>query len=143
MKLITMDPIHDQIHYIPWVDFSELWKYLVISDICIAPFHKNPQHESGVANKVYDYMLGGKPLIVSDCLPQKHLVEKYKCGLVYRDAEEMREAIIRLLQDNELRLKMGKNGYKAVMEELNTDRVKDRLILLYDKIGSSIKQDIK
>ena len=34
---------------------------------------KNEQHESGVANKIFQYMWAGKPLIVSNCLPQQRM----------------------------------------------------------------------
>jgi glycosyltransferase involved in cell wall biosynthesis len=102
-KLINQELPAGRICYIPWIDSNELPSYLNITDICIAPFHKNPQHESGVANKIYEYMLGGKPLIVSDCLPQQKLVEKNNCGLVFRNMTEFRDAIIKLLNDRELR----------------------------------------
>ena len=57
---VNSELLAGRIYYIPWIDLSELNSYLDISDICIAPFHKNPQHESGVANKIFDYMLGKK-----------------------------------------------------------------------------------
>ncbi len=82
-KIINSEQLHDRVNYIPWIDGSELPAYLEITDICLAPFQKNPQHESGVANKIYDYMLGKKPVIASDCKPQKRLIEKYHCGIIY------------------------------------------------------------
>jgi glycosyltransferase involved in cell wall biosynthesis len=133
-KLINNELIADYVHYIPWIDFSELGEYLEISDICIAPLHKNPQHESGVANKIFDYMLGKKPIIASDCRPQQNLIEKYKCGIIYRNETEMKGAIISLLNNKALRNEMGLYGYKAVIEEFNTDKVKGQLLSLYNTI---------
>ena len=125
----------DRIHYIPWIDSKDLPAYLDIIDICIAPFHKNPQHESGVANKIYDYMLGGKPLIASDCLPQQKLVEKHGCGLVFRNNNEFHDMIVRLINDRPLREEMGENGKKAVLNEYHTEIVKDNLIFLYKTVN--------
>jgi glycosyltransferase involved in cell wall biosynthesis len=132
LKLIDHELIADRTHYIPWIEFNELGAYLEISDICIAPLHKNPQHESGVANKIYDYMLGSKPVIVSDCLPQQNLIENYKCGLVYKNEKEMKDAIVYFLSNKELRIEMGLNGYNAIIKEFNTDMVKGRLLSLYN-----------
>jgi len=116
---IASETLRGKVKYIPWIDMSELQDYLDITDICIAPFHKNPQHESGVANKIYDYMLGSKPIIASDCGPQKKLIEKYRCGIIYTNKEQMKEAIIKLSSDTGLRKEMGDNGKKAIISEYN------------------------
>jgi glycosyltransferase involved in cell wall biosynthesis len=127
--------IQDRIIYIPWIDLSELPTYLEVSNVCIAPFLKNPQHESGVANKIFDYMLGKKPVIASDCLPQRKLIEKYECGIIYNNESELKEAIIKLTDDPELAAKMGNNGYLAILNEFNTEKIKEKLLTLYNNIS--------
>jgi glycosyltransferase involved in cell wall biosynthesis len=136
LNLIQSGPLSNNVRYIPWIDSGDLPGYLEIVDICVAPFHKNPQHESGVANKIYEYMLGAKPVIVSDCLPQQKLIEKHRCGLVFRDMKEFKNAIIKLIYDKELRTLMGSKGHEAVLNEYNTGITKENLILLYKNIGN-------
>lgn len=131
---IASGSMKGRVRYIPWIDMSELQAYLDITDICIAPFHKNPQHESGVANKIYDYMLGGLPVIASDCGPQKKLIEKYRCGMIYTDKEQMKEAIIRLSADPALRKEMGENGKKAILSEYNITIKGKVLADLYEEL---------
>ena len=133
-QLTGLDQIADRIHYIPWIDSKEFPAYLSISDICLAPFHKNPQHESGVANKIYDYMLGGKPIIASNCKPQKELIERHRCGLIFENTAEFHDAIVRLLNDRPLREEMGENGRCVIMKKYNTEIVKENLILLYKTV---------
>jgi len=128
---VNSELLAGRIYYIPWIDLSELSSYLDISDICIAPFHKNPQHESGVANKIFDYMLGKKPVIASDCRPQKNLIEKYNCGIIYSNSDEMKSAIIKLSADASLRAGMGENGNRAILKELNTSAVRENLLRIY------------
>jgi glycosyltransferase involved in cell wall biosynthesis len=135
LKLINNVLFAGKVHYIPWIKPTELFDYLKISDICIAPFHKNPQHESGVANKIYEYMLGEKPIIASDCIPQQNLIEKHKCGLIFRDLAEFKDDIIRLLEDKELRISLGKNGFDAIMKEYHVGIVKENLISAYKTTG--------
>lgn len=135
-SIINSDPLKERVYYIAWIDAGELPAYLGISDICLAPFHKNPQHESGVANKIYDYMLGKKPVIASDCRPQKKLIEKYGCGIVYSTHEEMKAAIKTLSADPELRRKMGENGFNAILREHNINVIKERLTRVYKEILS-------
>ena len=129
---IGMPDLKQKVRYIPWIDISELPAYLDFSDICLAPFFRNPQHDSGVANKIFDYMSGKKPIIASDCLPQQKLIEKYDCGIIYRDLKEFSDSIVRLLNDKDLRTKMGINGYNAIITEFNLEKKKDDLINLYN-----------
>ena len=133
-ELISLELLANRIHYIPWIESKEFPDYLRICDICLAPFHKNPQHESGVANKIYDYMLGGKPIIASNCKPQQDLIEKHHCGLIFKNSAEFHDAIVKLLNDNPLREEMGENGRKAVMKEYNTEIIKENLISLYNEL---------
>jgi len=126
--------IKQRITYIKWIDISELPYWLGLSDICLAPFIKNPQHESGVANKIFDYMSGKRPVIASDCLPQQKLIEKYKCGVIYRTHEEFTNSLIKLLTDREQCKIMGENGYKAVLNEFNMDSKKSNLVEAYKSL---------
>ncbi len=131
MEMTHQDVVKSRLHYIPWINSRDFPCYLKISDICIAPFHKNPQHESGVANKIYEYMLGERPLIVSDCGPQKELTEKENCGIVFSNMTELHEAIIKLVNDEPLRKQMGINGKKAVLDKYNTGVFKENLVSAY------------
>jgi glycosyltransferase involved in cell wall biosynthesis len=133
-ELTSLEMLANRIHHIPWIESKEFPDYLRICDICLAPFHKNPQHESGVANKIYDYMLGGKPIIASNCKPQQDLIEKHNCGLIFKNSAEFHDAIVKLLNDKTLREEMGENGRKAVMKEYNTEIIKENLISLYNEL---------
>jgi glycosyltransferase involved in cell wall biosynthesis len=135
LKLLNNELFAGKVCYIPWINASELFDYLNIIDICIAPFHKNPQHESGVANKIYEYMLGSKPIIASDCIPQQKLIEKHKCGLIFTNMAEFKNSIIELLGDKEIRVNLGKNGFDAIMKEYHVGIVKENLISAYKTFG--------
>lgn len=130
-KIINSEILVDHVRYMPWIDHSELYSFLEISDICLAPFHRNPQHESGVANKIFDYMQGKKPVIVSDCKPQKMLIEKYRCGIAYSSHDELKAAILTLSADSQMRREMGENGFNAILNEFNTGRIKGNLERIY------------
>jgi glycosyltransferase involved in cell wall biosynthesis len=84
-----------------------------------------------VANKIFDYMLGKKPVIASDCRPQKRLIEKYNCGIIFSNSDEMKSAIIKLSADASLRVGMGENGYRAILKEFNTATLRENLLRIY------------
>ena len=120
------------IHY-AWKDISLLPSYINASNICLSPLVKNPQHESGIANKVYQYLLFERPVIVSDCKPQTKLVTKHNCGLdfVWNSVEDFIEKVNYLYNNPEEASEMGLRGHKAVMEYYNTHITKHALLSIY------------
>ena len=79
-------------------------------------------------------MLGGKPIIVSNCKPQQELIEKHNCGLIFRNMIEFHDALIKLISDKELRSGLGKNGYEAVIKHYHSGIMRENLLLLYKSI---------
>lgn len=113
----------NHILHIPWIDISELPSYVNDCQICLSPIIKNPQHDSGVANKVFQYMLFSKPLIVSNCTPQAQIVIEGECGLVFEsdNAQDLAQKIMQLHQNSDLQYTYGINGKKLVLSKYNTD----------------------
>ena len=119
--------------YYPWKDISLLPSYITASNICLSPIEKNPQHESGIANKVFQYMLFKKPVIVSDCAPQAFVVNTYKCGLVFRwnSVESFCEKVEQIYLNPELAVEMGNNGKTAVTKHFNSTVFTNNLTGIY------------
>ena len=133
-KSYMEDPrIREQIIYYKWKDLSEFPAFARQSAIGLSPLIKNPQHDSGIANKVYQYMLFETPVLVSDCTPQLELIEETGAGMVFRneDVEDLIEKIIYLYQHPEERKHMGENGKKAVLEKYNSVEVGNALNAIY------------
>lgn len=132
------DPeLKEKVTHYKWKDLGDFPSYTFASDICLSPIFKDDQHESGVANKVFQYMLFGKPLIVSDCDPQIEIVEGSKCGTVFinKDAVDLALKIKHLYNNPELRKEMGENGKKAVFEKYNLEICGKQLKLLYNSFA--------
>lgn len=127
------------IHY-DWKDISELPSYLNIADVCISPILKNDQHDSGVANKIFQYMLYGKPLIVSDSTEQKRIVEEERCGLIHRsnDIQDLSEKIEILYHRENLRQRMGNRGRRAVLNKYHTQIQSKSIIDMYNKLQANL-----
>ncbi|CAL2087031.1 glycosyltransferase family 4 protein [Tenacibaculum sp. 190524A05c] len=128
---INASSVKDSITYIPWIPLSDLVSYMHISDIFLSPLQKNEQHESGVANKLYQYMFGAKPILVSNCKPQKELIENCNCGLSYSNNEEYLNCILTLANDENIRLEMGANGRKQLYERYDNSTYENILLNLY------------
>ena len=125
----------DVIHY-EWKDMSEFPSFVSYSDICVSPLEKNPHHESGVANKVYQYMLFGKPVLVSNCKPQSELIESTESGLVFEhdSVTDFVDKSKTLLSNPEMCVKMGENGKKAIISNYNMENYSQKLLEIYISI---------
>jgi len=134
LKTINIPKLKKHITWYPWKNIRLLPSYIHSSDVCLSPIVKNDQHESGVANKVFQYMLFERPLIVSDCKPQAKIVIEKQCGLVFKseDADDLAQKVITLYQNKEMRIKMGENGKKAVEATYNTKNFGKNLVNLYN-----------
>ena len=128
---ITKTSIKENVNHIPWIDLSELPSYLNSIDICVCPLIKNAQHESGIANKIFQYLFGAKAIIASNCLPQQQLIESYNCGLVYANEEEFLACIKQLVNDESLRKEMGENGKKMLYHNYDNQKQDDTLIQIF------------
>jgi glycosyltransferase involved in cell wall biosynthesis len=135
------DPvIKENIIQYDWKDIKYLPSYINASDICVSPIIKNEQHESGIANKVFQYMLFKKPLIVSNCTPQQKVAEDEKCGLVFssEDSNDLADKIEILYQNPELRKEMGINGNRAVLEKYNFIEAGKNLVNMYRSLENEV-----
>ena len=65
------------------------------------------------------------------------LIEDGRSGLLVpeRDARALADALQRLLEDDELRLRLGENGRRKVLSEFNIEKSTDRLAALFEKSG--------
>jgi glycosyltransferase involved in cell wall biosynthesis len=115
--------------------------YLYLSDICLSPLVKNAQHESGVANKLFQYMFGRNPIIVSDCRPQMELVQSLNCGIAYSNQQEFVDAIRVLVLDADLRQQMGDNGYRGLYDRYDNDQFERKLIGVYEGLMDGMKSN--
>ncbi len=121
-SLFNNDCVKDHITHYNWKDISTLPSYIYCSTICLSPLIRNAQHESGIANKVFQYMMFGRPLLVSDCRPQAELVKSTSSGVVFRngDAEDMASQLKKLLDDPGMCKTMGLKGREAIISQYNT-----------------------
>jgi len=136
LNTISMPEVNEHIIYIPWCDIEFLPSYISASDICLSPILKNPQHESGIANKVFQYLLFERPVIVSNCKPQMELIEEANCGLVYESGNpiSLANSILMLLNDEKLRSEMGQNGRKHIISNCNEEKFGENLVALYSNL---------
>lgn len=89
-------------------------------------------------NKLFETMRAQKPVICTDYLLWKQVVEENNCGLCVDpfDIDAIGNAIKYIYSNPDAALMMGKNGRKAVEEKYNWDTQKTNLLNFYKEMVS-------
>jgi glycosyltransferase involved in cell wall biosynthesis len=105
------------------------------SDVMIALYDLNLQTQNKfvMGNKLFEAMMCGVP-IISNVAPE--LIREVDCGIVvkYDNVDEIRNTIIKLRDNPELRKRLGSNGRKAFLEKYNWNRMEQQLYEIYDSL---------
>ncbi|MEA2096429.1 MAG: glycosyltransferase, partial [Candidatus Cloacimonadota bacterium] len=118
-----------------WIPFNKAVSYIKASKIGLCPFLRNIHHDTTYANKMFQYMAYGKPIIVSDCTSQKNLIKKEECGSVFKaeNAEDLATKIIAMEQSPKYN-EMSDNSFNAVINKYNWKSAAKQLIIIYQEL---------
>ncbi len=138
-KYVNQNGLNNVVSFEGWQDPERLPAYINASELCLSPLLRNPHHDTTYANKLFQYMAAGKPVIASDCPAQKAVIEQAKCGLIYKagSPDDLAEKILELYKNPEKRKIMGRNGEAAVRKHWNWDVTGVELLKAYKATISS------
>ncbi len=135
-----LDKTSEKLQYIGWIPtYEELIAKTSQADILFRlsdPSHPKTKFES--PNKLFEAMMCGKPIIVSDHSSMANIVRQEECGLVvpYGDIDAIKRAILTLKNDPALCKRLGENGRKAYETKYSWAIMEKRLLKAY---GSLLK----
>ncbi len=114
---------------------SETAIYFKSASAGICPLHRNIHHDTTFANKIFQYMYFEMPVIVSDCPPQKKVVEQWNSGLVFEaeNIEDMANKILKLKSSSDYN-QICLNAVNSVIKEYNWGRASKQLKKLYKQL---------
>jgi len=125
--------IEEDVDFEGWQNIKKFPSYILASNICVSPLNRSVQHDVAYANKIFQYMSFSKPVLVSDAIAQKCLIEKIKGGKVHKekDPADFAAKVMELYQDENLRDEFGANGKRFIEEEFCWEKVSENLCNLY------------
>jgi glycosyltransferase involved in cell wall biosynthesis len=120
------------IKYHGFLDRKKLLDLEASCDVMIALYDLTlqSQYEYGMANKILEAMMCGLPVITNI---SHELVNDTKCGIIveYDNMQQIKNAILTLRDNPELRKFYGMNGRKAFLEKYNWNRMEEKLYNTY------------
>lgn len=109
--------------------YDEMAGVLCSCDVVVNPIVKGSA--ASIINKVGDYALSGLPVInTQECPEYRDLVDTYECGINCDcgNAQQVADAIVKLIHDKELRNKMGVNARKLGIEKFDRRNTYQQII---------------
>lgn len=135
-KWVSEEP--DKVQFLGHLSYSEVLARTTAADLLIAFYPASSLNTRyTTANKIFEAMMSGKPVLVTKGTAMADMVEKERCGLVVDtdSVEEITRAIVRLKEDPELWRRLGANGRRAYEQRYSWTIMKERLITLYQKLS--------
>ena len=132
-KLVSDSKIDRLTTFVKQISREKLAAYYAAADVCVVPSQYNP---SGTV--AMEAMASGTPVIASDVGGLKYVVEHEKSGLLFPSQNSflLAQAICRLMNNAQLRLKMSVLARERVFELFTWDEVASQLSELYtEQIG--------
>lgn len=125
--------IEELVDFIGWRKENEIPNYLSISKLGLSPLHRNIHHDTTYANKIFQYISFGCPVVSSDVIAQSELVKKHEVGVVFEDRNvmDLTKKIIQLYNEKELYEKLRANCINSI-KKLNNSVISNQLISIYE-----------
>ena len=133
-KLVKKLKIGENVKFLGVIHGDKKYSYYKSADVCVFPSTYDP---FGIV--VLEAMVSAKPVIVSNVrdvpLPLPFMMENKKTGLLFEcgDFKDLAEKVIFLLQNEELRKKMGEAGRERA-KEFTWDKIAEQTVAVYKEI---------
>ncbi len=128
LEIAEQSPVKDRIHFTGAYKHDEIRTLYSDTDIAILPFKANEFINHIVANKLFDYMAVGKPVIVSKAKPMARIIEETGAGIIAdcSSPESLASAILNI-NNNPLN-EMSELGMAAFRDKYNWDVDAENLV---------------
>jgi len=130
-KLAQELELNEYAHFVGWTESKDILRYLSVADIGLSPDPQNGLSEYSTMIKTMEYMTMGKPVVAFDLLETRYSAQEAALYAKPNVVEDFADKIETLLDNQELRLKMGTIGRKRIEEKLNWDHSKKELLHAY------------
>lgn len=129
----------EHIELVDWVPPHQVPDYIAASCACLVPHNGLEHTQTTVPHKLFQYMLMGKPVVVSNCAPLERIVEETEAGLVFRAgcAGELADRLVALHRnEGGCAERYGANGRRAALGPYAWRHDARRLVDLYHDLMS-------
>jgi len=124
LNLIKEKGLEGKAEWVNRLPYREIPGILSRTKIGYINYLPTPNNMNTLSNKLFEYLSMGIPVIAPAYPNYIQILEKHNCGICVNPAniDEIANATIELLQDEQKRVRMGKTGQKLFNEKYNWEK---------------------
>jgi glycosyltransferase involved in cell wall biosynthesis len=124
---------YENVDFLGTIHFNQVIPKTLESNAIICMFNPNDKNNQvGLPNKVFEAMVTGRPIIVTQGLYLSEFVQKNNCGVtVENNAKSITATILNLRDNPALCEELGRNGLMAAKKKYNWENQAAKLITVY------------
>ena len=122
--------VSDRVHFVDYVDNSELPSFISDADIAIHPMLKYRNGDLALPNKLFDYLHSELPIIVGECETMSNFVRRWGLGLSF-DTGNLTSLIdtIEKMTGGGFKMDSGNRGY--LVKRYSWEKQEEKIIEIY------------
>ncbi len=123
--------LDDYVNFTGWVESREMTRYLSTADIGLCPDPQNGLNEYCTMLKTMEYMAMSKPIVAFDLNETRFSAQEAALYATPNSIEEFTNHIEKLLDDEQLRMRLGTYGRNRIETALSWEQSKEHLLNVY------------
>jgi len=123
--------VSDYITFTGRIPDPQMLEMLNTADVCVNPDVANEMNDKSTMNKIMEYMALGKPLVQFDLTEGRYSAQEASLYAEKNNERDLARKILQLLDDPELREKMGRLGRSRIENELEWKHEAPKLLRTY------------
>jgi glycosyltransferase involved in cell wall biosynthesis len=118
--------VQDYVLWTGWVDHARIFDYIRLCKMGIIPHFTSNHVNTTIPNKIFDYMGLGVPVVASDSVPMKRVLEETQAGITFVAGDRL-DFVKNIEKIYASDFDYGKHGIKAIREKYNWENDERRL----------------
>jgi glycosyltransferase involved in cell wall biosynthesis len=134
-RVIAETGVQRNVELLGWREHAALPALYATADVGLLPFLSGRHVKITLANKLFDYMAAGLPVVGADLLPMRRILEETGAGALFvpGDPQSLADAVIDLLRDPQRRRRLSENGRRAAIDKYHWGDDEKRLLQIFDQ----------
>jgi len=128
--------LQEHVVWLGWAEHGEMLGYIRAARVAIIPNVVSGHTNTTIPNKIFDYMALGVPVVASNAIPMKRIVDETGCGLTFQsgDPADLARALTSVRACS---IDYGSNGARAVRDKYHWGVDEQRLLGVVERLGTA------
>ncbi|HAV76802.1 MAG TPA: hypothetical protein DCX53_05540 [Anaerolineae bacterium] len=130
MEQLSIDlGVSHAVHFTGLIPHVEVPQYMASADVAVVPYPKLDHRNWLSPLKLFEYMASAKAIVASEVGQVKDIIQHETNGILVSadDVQEMSEAILRLIEDDDLRVRLGQQARDDAVRKHSWEQYISRL----------------